>query len=359
RLSCPSAVVVGAEFTLEVGLAERPTRGVTAQPLMLPDRVVYTLTVQMVVDGFTLRQGERSTVQLAVEPHAPYPTSGLHLTAVSSPGLDPIRSILAVFSVDGHTVAGATRAVEVVDTRDDLPRDAGRAPATGVDTALSVPAQAADLTITISKGDDIEGRKLLWSFQSPHPSVPGSAMPIECTLGSRPEEFARGLMRAAGRVKGESLSRLIAGKAKRIGDLVPAEVHRAVRVAAAAVGGPPSVLLLSADPYVPWELARIDPPWLPDAPAILGAQAVVGRWALRTPGPTSEPPRTVSMHTMAVVRGSYEGVVGFKRLVHAEQEADDLTTLYGAALVDADEQRFFACLDGEPPAEVLHFAMHG
>jgi CHAT domain-containing protein len=119
------------------------------------------------------------------------------------------------------------------------------------------------------------------------------------------------------------------------------------------------VLILSADPYIPWELARVDGPWLPDAPALLGAQAVVGRWALRAPGPTSDPPRSVSVEAMTVVRGIYEGVVGFKRLQHAEQEAIDLEQTYGAELVDANEDSFYACLDGEPPAEVLHFAMHG
>jgi hypothetical protein len=359
RMDCPPAVVVKEEFALEVGLGDRPTRGVTAQTLTMPERPEYTLTVQVVVDGFALRTGEHPTVELAVTPATPYPTGTLHLRAHADPQLGALRSILAVFSVDGHAVGSATRAVEVVDVPADLPAQPVAAPATGVDTALPAAAQSTDLMITIAKGDDIEGRRLLWSFQSPHGSVPGAAKPLVSTLGSRPDEFARNLMRSAGRIQGESLKRLIGGKSRRIGEVMPPEVHAALRATAAAAGSAPSVLILSADPYIPWELARLDGPWLPDAPAILGAQAIVGRWALRTPGPTSDPPRSVSVQAMTVVRGIYEGVVGFKRLQHAELEAIDLQQTYGAKLVDASEDSFYACLDGEPSAEVLHFAMHG
>jgi CHAT domain len=359
RLSCPSAVVVEEEFDLELGLAERPTRGVTAQPLNLPDRPTYALTVQVIVDGFALRQGEPPTFDLDVTPQAPYPTRIVHLTAVADPDLGPVRSILAVFSVDGRTVGSATRAVEVVASQAQLPRGAADAPPTGVDTSLPADVQTADLTITISRGDDIDGRRLMWSFQSPHPSVSGSTKAGSCTLGSRPEEFAKSLMKTAGKVQGELLKAEIAGAGRVIARLVPAQVHDAIRTTATAVGGAPSVLLLSADPYVPWELARIDPPWLPEAPPLLGAQAAVGRWALREPGPTSEAPRSVSVQEITIVRGIYERVIGFNRLKHAEQEALDLEAAYGATLVDAAEGPFFACLRGEPSAQILHFAMHG
>jgi CHAT domain len=359
KLSCPSAVVVEEEFDLDLGLGPRPTRGVTAQPLTLPDQPEYTLTVQIVVDGFALRPDEQPTVDLAVSPATPYPTVTLHLTALSDPEFGPLRSILAVFSVDGRTVGSATRAVEVVASRSQLSRDAVDAPPTGVDTALPSEAQTADLTVTISKGDDVDGRRLLWSFQSPHPTVPGSAEPLSCILGSRPEDFAKSLMRAAGRVQGESLKAEITGAGRLIARLVPTEVNAALRASAAAVGGPPSVLLLSADPFVPWELARIDLPWMSEAPPMLGAQAAVGRWALREPGPTPEPPRSVSVRDMTIVRGVYERVIGFNQLKFAEQEALDLQAAYGATLVDAAQEPFFACLRGEPSAEVLHFAMHG
>jgi CHAT domain len=360
RLACPPAVVVEEEFDLELGLADRPTSGVLSQSMTLPDRPAYTLTVQVIMDGFTLREGEAPTVELLVTPDEPYPRTVLHLTATSTPALDSVRQLLAVFSVDGTTVGSATRVVMVVASLKDLPGKAGETVATGIDTALpSATAKTADLTITISKGDDIEGRRLLWSYQSPYESVPASTEPLVCTLGSRPDDFARKLMRSLGAKQGPLLEPLIKGKAKLIGEVIPAPVHDAIRATAAAVGGPPTVLLLSADPYVPWELAHVENPWLPGAPAILGAQAVVGRWALNASGPTSEPARQVSMRTMSVIRGLYQGVIGFNPLKHAEQEALDLEAAYGAVIVDARVASLVACLEGEPPAQVLHFAIHG
>jgi hypothetical protein len=136
-------------------------------------------------------------------------------------------------------------------------------------------------------------------------------------------------------------------------------VHSAIRATAAAVGGPPTILLQSADPYIPWELAHVEDPWLESVPAVLGAQAVVARWALDTSGPTAEPARQVSMRTMNVIRGLYQGVIGFNPLKHAEQEALDLEAAYGAVIVDANVESLVACLEGEPPAQVLHFAIHG
>lgn len=360
RLACPSTVVVEEEFDLEIGLADRPTPRVLGQPMALPNRPVYTLTVQVIMDGFTLRPGEAPTVELSVTPEERYPTTVLHLSAVSAPTLDSVRQLLAVFSVDGTTVGSATRVVMVVASAKDLPGEAGPTVAKGVDAALPTAAsKTADLTITIGKGDDIEGRRLLWSYQSPHESVPGSTEPLVCTLGSKPDEFARKLMKSLGAKQGPLLEPLIRGKAKRIGEVIPAPVHSAIRATAAAVGGPPTVLLQSADPYIPWELAHVEDPWLGSVPAVLGAQAVVGRWALDTSGPTAEPARLVSMRTMNVIRGLYQGVIGFNPLKHAEQEALDLEAAYGAVIVDAKIESLVACLEGEPPAQVLHFAIHG
>jgi hypothetical protein len=360
RLACPSTVVVEEDFDLEIGLADRPTPRVLGQPMTLPNRPAYTLTVQVIMDGFTLRPGEAPTVELSVTPEERYPTTVLHLSAVSAPTLDSVRQLLAVFSVDGTTVGSATRVVMVVASAKDLPGEAGPTVAKGVDAALPTAAsKTADLTITIGKGDDIEGRRLLWSYQSPHESVPGSTEPLVCTLGSKPDEFARKLMKSLGAKQGPLLEPLIRGKAKRIGEVIPAPVHSAIRATAAAVGGPPTVLLQSADPYIPWELAHVEDPWLGSVPAVLGAQAVVGRWALDTSGPTAEPARLVSMRTMNVIRGLYQGVIGFNPLKHAEQEALDLEAAYGAVIVDAKIESLVACLEGEPPAQVLHFAIHG
>jgi CHAT domain-containing protein len=60
---------------------------------------------------------------------------------------------------------------------------------------------------------------------------------------------------------------------------------------------------------------------------------------------------------IAVVSGVYPEVAW--RLVDAEEEAELLVQRYQAASVDAVAATVIACLKGTPPADVLHFALHG
>ena len=91
-------------------------------------------------------------------------------------------------------------------------------------------------------------------------------------------------------------------RARRVPHGCRAERQRedARRVLHAARGGrgeidrPPRVLLLSQEPYVPWELAAVEPALDPHAPAgapvFLAAQADVGRWVFGQRRPALPPP---------------------------------------------------------------------
>ena len=85
-------------------------------------------------------------------------------------------------------------------------------------------------------------------------------------------------------------------------------------VARLVAPNPPSVLILSADPYVPWELARMQVPIDTSRPAYLGAQVLLGRWLQdgqsRARGdehsrPPAQPPSELSVRHMAVMAGKY------------------------------------------------------
>jgi CHAT domain-containing protein len=126
---------------------------------------------------------------------------------------------------------------------------------------------------------------------------------------------------------------------------------------------PPTVLLLSQDPYVPWELTVLDPPlpgWPPGASPLLGAQAVIGRWVLAAePPPTFDPPKYVHVQDEVVVTGGYEEVLDWSELKSAEHEAERLRERWPAARpVEATLQAVLACLTGSPEADIIHFALH-
>ena len=76
--------------------------------------------------------------------------------------------------------------------------------------------------------------------------------------------------------------------AATVADALPNEVREAITAAGrAAKPDRLHILLLTAEPFVPWELAWVDDPWEP-ALKYLGAQAVIGRW-VSAPGITDRP----------------------------------------------------------------------
>src|SRR5690606_5289232 len=86
--------------------------------------------------------------------------------------------------------------------------------------------------------------------------------------------------------------------------------------------------------------------------------ACTGRWVLGSRQPKLPPPHEVAVTSIAVVSGEYN-VPGWNRLLEAEAEAAALTSLYAATSVDARTTAVLECLDGRPPADLLHFAVHG
>ena len=73
--------------------------------------------------------------------------------------------------------------------------------------------------------------------------------------------------------------------------------------------------------------------------------------------PALPPPLAVDAREIAVVSGVYPDTAW--RLVDAEEEAATLVELWHATSVDAAATTIIECLKGQPPADVLHFAVHG
>jgi hypothetical protein len=136
------------------------------------------------------------------------------------------------------------------------------------------------------------------------------------------------------------------------------------RAVADAGGRAPSVLIYSAEPHVPWELAVVEE--LPghrqgDTSPFLGARVALGRWPHGEPPPARDPLiRRVRVTERAIVCGDYNRVNGWPKLEAAEKEALGFHDAWpGSALVDAEYHDVRNLIRGDPPADLLHFAMHG
>jgi CHAT domain-containing protein len=360
-LDCPAVVVADHEFDLTVGISEQPTPGVTGDAMVRPETSVgpYTLSVQIVADGFRLAGNPGSWHhELPVTADAPYPTFALRLSA--DPQIERIlpRSIQAIYSVDGQTIGMAVRSVAVVRTPDLVGEAEEKPQEGGVDISIPSDRTAPDLTVRILESHAGGAGRLLWTFESPH-DIPAPDAPVIADIGRHPEAFAKQLVEQVAVHEGQpGLYQYLMGIGNTVSDQVPQEFWAALGAVAGQVGGrPPSVLFLSEEPYVPWELAVVDPPLDPALPPFLSAQASVGRWVLGHRRPKLPPPVDVQVEAVAVVWGVYDRQEW--RLVEAEDEAAQLQKTFGAASVDAQATAVIGCLKGNPKAEILHFAVHG
>jgi len=364
-LDCDDAVVAEREFELKVGLAPEPTERVAFGVIVRPERITggYTMTIHVLADGFTIRADERWRRDVHVTAEAPYPQFVLHLTAEPQQSDVVDRTIQAYFSIDGEPVGFAARPIRVA-RRAELAAAPPPAPSEAV-TLMSAPTgrPVADLTVHIANGKSEADGRFRWIMVTPH-DVKLPDEPLEIDLGDKPDTFAKKIALSGAAKDGRpDLYIHMVGLGRRVADQIPEQFWDVLSALYERIGKrPPTILLSTEEPYVPWELAVLDPPLDANAPPFLGAQAVVGRWvpgrasATRPARPPLVPPPEVRVSAMAVVCGRYQRAP----LLEAEREAREIAAAYSAVTVNADSVDVLRCVGhGDPRAELLHFALHG
>jgi hypothetical protein len=363
RLDCPDVVVRDVEFELVVGLAATQTEGVVGDELRLPPSVTgpYTMTIQVVADGFDLRASESWRVELSVTGADPYPIATLHLTGRAGNETVAPRAIRAIYSVLGQTLGMAFRPIVVVRNLELVGEQEVEQQEPGVDLSVPTSWRAPDITVRIVEGESENGR-LLWTFETPWHDVGIPDEPVASSIGDgeEPRAFTRRLVDAVNAREGKpGLYQYLIGVARSIADEMPERFWELwSEVAKRTIGRPPSILFLSEEPYIPWELAETRPVIDTAAPPFLSAQAAVGRWVLGHRRPPLPPPMEAAISPMAVIWGVYNRP-GWNRLVKAEEEAATFGDTYGAVTVNAAADDVLKCLEGTPPADLMHFAVHG
>ena len=337
-----------------------------------------TLDVQVAASGFSAPAGWRRTLDVEVaNPYAARCTVKLTALRLPQEEEDPCVSLLTVhYSYKGVPCGVATRRIAIQR------RTGTRPAAVPADTTMvtspvtidaSAVAQRPDIVIRIVPRDDTDSGRYLLTFD-PTPGLTLPAEPIPLTLGKDPASFARGFINEVTGNEGQpSLDAALRGQGVHVADKIPAVAWQALRDAWASVhaatGRLPTLLLMSAEAHVPWELARVPEP-VPDKarPPFLAAQFAMARWIL-SPNVAPSPSATHGVDRIAVVIGEYGKFGRLQNLKFAEDEKKFLETTYkddtlaltasNLELTQLMAAQIPVPAGGAASAEIVHFACHG
>ncbi|WP_440104793.1 hypothetical protein [Streptosporangium sp. H16] len=323
-IESPAEAVAGWGAEVAIGVAPGQGQDGTATP-----REPLDLDIQIVAEGFDAPGGWR--VRLRADETAPYPRAAVNLIALAQEEPEVSRQIQATYAVRGQVIGFGLRAITVHGSPGSLSGHEALEPVSGTRIRPALMGEPADVTAIIVHGD--RPGRLWWTYQSPHFVTPDRAE--LCDLGTRASEFG-------GRLTGRG--RLSEELGREVGSRVPWGFWELLNAVAGRVAPRrPSVLILSQEPHVPWELAVLEHPYDPSLPGYLNCQTVTGRWPLGGRRPELPPPSNARADRVAVVCG--------------EAQAHPLVTEYGATQVSPALGDVLGVL-GQGP-EVVHFADGG
>jgi hypothetical protein len=359
-------VIVGQEFSVTIGLAGAAGPGVAfAGPIVVKERFpIEDLEVELVVDPDSLEVIDGGRVfGLRVTALDDFPVCEVRMRARYVPGLEQDRRISTLYRRRGRVVGFALRLVRVVENAAAHDRSSGPAPIkeSVLDLSPLVDDGPPDLLLCLFRGDKSDS--YVWGVYPRSGAVPdlrrGGVL-----AGAR--DFATYTQRAirSKDFKGLTAYDQLVGYGTFIDEAMPQVVTDSIRAAvAASPDRAPSIMLLTQEPFIPWELAvpnpRLSTAYGGEAP-FLGAHVAISRWPLsenRKPELTRIPALAVSRQ--AAMSADYTGVKAWAPLKHARAEVRELVKTLGMTEVSATRSELRACLTGETAYDVIHVALHG
>jgi len=365
----PDVVVLETPFDVAVGLARYPDSPLTTMSgalTMLATEVVE-LEVVLVYDPKSLVPTGETRRILTVTDASPFPVTTFTFTAQFLPEVSE-RRIGAHYLRDGQIVAVAWRSFVTVESADQVA--AAEPPKARESSLLDLTpllgSDAPDLIVAVHRADDAAANRFVWSA---YPAASGVAVPDapRTAVMENLAEFAQETRRQIQFNKGPDGNYLeLAGRGRRIANAIPDGIRDALRAVAEDQSRTvaATVLLLTEELDVPWELAAFKPALstgFGGESAFLGAHVAIARWPLTEHRPRPAPRPSVPVRTSAVVTADYTGISGWTKLENAQSEAAEVANMFTppAVTIAPSLWSVIDLLRGNPQADVLHVALHG
>ena len=299
----------------------------------------------------------------------PYPSARVGFTARYRPDLPSVRRIGVHYLRDGQVVGIAWRRFVVALSANAL-ATAGVPPSEPnplIDLEPLLGADLPDLVLSICASDGAETGEFVWTAYAASSAVVVPDAPRISKLDNGLQQFVGGMRETVAHADDPYAAYLsLVGKATKVGRAIPPGIAAVVRevVEDSRRREAATVLLLTEELCLPWELAVLDPPldsrWGGVSP-FLGAHAAIARWPLTQHRPRPTPRSSVAVRRAAVLAADYAGVPGWNRLDHAIVEARQVAALFAPPAVTVSPRLpdVVNVLRGVPAADLLHVALHG
>ena len=388
RLDAPAQVAPGDVFTVAAGVrADLDGLLETDGPIDLPVGAEIQVALQADPDAFlVLSPSPVATLRRTLAD--PWPSADFQLIARSNKDLRTERHLRVNFLRDGQLVGHAVREIQVASTSDTAvpSRRASASFAVPADGSVRDPAaeqldlreftdDQVDLIISIQPSDDIGPSRLTFTAYSRHTDVEDQAVTLtqqlqgESPTGVTPKQIGQQMrLKVSSTSDQEDLFAYLKGLGDKVFCSLPENIIGAVRacLAKGTATAPARILVFSGEPHVPWELAMDPGGWRSAAGAdtpFLGGHAAISRWlAGKMPPPRPRPVPVIDVRDKALVTANYKGVAGqWGELPSASEEVETLKTFLspGTEVVKAALHDVLELLKGTPPADLMHFALHG
>lgn len=342
RLDLPARAPNDRKFTLTIGL--RADRDITlegGEKLILPEDVQpdEKCLIVLVPNGIHL---ETLTLEVPLE-----------VTSHQIPGelFEDVMTaeLTANYYLRGCLIGMARRTMLAADS--PAPVLSGQNDTGALGTPIA--ERHADMTVQV----EVTGSGLLWTWNIPSLQITdqSSEPPLPNQTG-----FALSVTRDLNDTDymGILASKSLESKGRSLGAAMPPKLVTDLALLAKKKKTP-SLLFISNENEIPWELAILNP--LPDPTQgtnFLGAQVQMGRWILS--GRTLMPPAvTVPVNQIFAMAGEYKVDNNQVPLPNAKKERAFLVKNYKAKGLKATVNDLEGVLTVKQKANLLHFAVHG